>query len=507
MGSFLSLFIPDSSSEDIAVIGRTNSFPEELVGVEEPELRRSGEVPASVVWFIDDRPKVGSPNLDLVRDCLRVGGKIFLIGHPGLLRGSRSMDVSSFIGEEKDFTSTTYALDGTRLVRTDRLDTPSLPDTSKASLVRRALRRILPFRDFWKRRTVDWNVTVVSSGSSPSSLPIEKVASLVGGRGGERLGINDIVWIDRTQMNVALAQIATPAGDRYAIEAALDGRAECRLLREIRNLSRLASSGRVAPEVRNSLPRILGLGSIQDRRYLVTRWMDGIPGSLLMYSPRRRRRAVDVALRWVTRLHQKSLGPPLDPSEASARAERVLAGVATRAGSRDRPFEREIRGYLETSLARSPLPAVLGHGDFWLGNIKFDPSIQAVAGVFDWDHTDFAAPPLEDVLHLLFFQKGVFSQYHPCRRLGRLLAGRAPQRIKRSIGTYWSRMDLDPRMLGTAVILYWLRFLDRREHQFSRRDEWYEENYLSIHNLLRDRSSEMLDTVGPRILKAMEGNA
>lgn len=504
MGSSLSLLIPDLSSNDVAVIGSGESFPEELIEIEEPGLPPTREVPAAVVWFIDDRPRVSSGALELVRNCLREDGNVFLIQRRSLFRGSRSVDVSSFIGGEEGVTSTTYALDGTRLVRTDRLDAQSLPDTSKASFVRRTLSRLLPLRGFWRRRTADWNVTVVSAGRSPGSLPLGKVSSLISGGSTDQVGIDNIVWIDRTEMNVALAQIATPAGNRYAIEAALDDSAERRLRREIRSLGRLESSGRVAPDVRSALPRILGIGSIRDRHYLVTNWMDGIPGSLLMYSPRRRRRAVDAALRWVTRLHQSSLGAPLDPSEASTRAERILAGVGTRAGSRDREFEREIRDYLETSLSGTALPTVLGHGDFWLGNITFASEIKRVAAVFDWDHTDFAAPPLEDVLHLLFFQKGVFSQYNPCRRLGHLLAGRAPKRIERNVGTYWSSLGLDPRMLGPAALLYWLRFLDRREKQFPRAADWYVENYSSIRNILRGRSSDLLDTLGPSILGETE---
>lgn len=457
--------------------------------------------PHLVVWFAGGRVIGARSARRRVADCLRRGGTVLLVWRSRFLEEPDPLGRLRSLPDTDPLSESTYLLDAGRFLPTNDPGARALARTSKRALLRRTVRRLVPLAWLWRRGLPRWHLSIISSASGGAPrLWIEALLDRVSDVYGEDLTLDQVRWIDRTQMELAVVKLRASSGESFALQVALSEDAQHRLDRYGEKLAWLASTDRFHTELRSALPLILDRGRQGGRAYLVTTWLQGIPGGRYMYSFHRRPAAMEAALRWVVSLHRHSLDTPLEPSEVARWGEEVLRSVSSRAGMEDRHFEREMRRYLEAALDRAPLPTVLGHGDYWLGNLVFDPESGEVRGVLDWDHTDPHAPPLEDALHLVLFSKDLLSTFDPIGRLVRLLSGNEQRRSRQWIAGYWTEMELDPAAMGAAVALYWLRFLDRRERQAPRSGDWYRDNLLSVRDLLVGRTSKVLDALGDRVV-------
>lgn len=462
--------------------------------------------PRMVLWFAGGPPEETRAAEEVAANCLRHGGTVLVVWRSGLLEAPKLRSRLTVLPGEDRLRESTYLLDDGRILSTTSLDARGLAGTSKAKLLRRTVRRLVPLSWLCRRGLPRWHLTVLNrEGSDGPRLRMQTLLERVSRVTGRDLTLDQVAWIDRTEMGVAVAKLRPSSGESLALQVALDDDAHRRLERNGEQLVRLTTSERFPEELRPTLPLVLDRGTEGGSAYLVTRWLEGVPGGRYMYSLRRKSRATEAGLRWILDLHRHSRDDPADPAAVAEWGADVLDDISSRAGREDRDFSTEVGRFLETALERSPLPTVLGHGDFWLGNLVLDEQGGDVLGVLDWDHADPAAPPLEDVLHLLFFQKGLLSTFDPIRQLIQLVTGQAPRRTRRRIADYWREMDLDPGLMGAAVALYWLRFLDRRELQAPRAVAWYRDNYHRLRDLLAGRTSSVLAPLGDRIVAGRHG--
>lgn len=462
--------------------------------------------PKLVLWISGSREKEDPSTGEEAADCLRRGGTVLLFWRSRFLESPDIRDHLSDVQGVGRLRTWTYLLDAGRVLSMEKRDARGLARTSKKDLIRRTVRRLTPLPWLRNRGLPHWHLSVVTRDAEDTPpLWLEVLLDRVSRVSGLDLSLDHLRWIDRTEMEVAVAKLRTPSGGSLALQVTRSGDARRRLDRHGEQLVRLASTESVPSELRPTLPPVLDHGCVDGRSFLVTRWLEGVPGGSLMYSPRGKSRATRAGLRWILALHRHSLDAPVDPAGVAAWGAGVLGNVSSRAGQEERSFETEMSRYLETALGRSSLPTVLGHGDYWLGNLVLDEEGDRVVGVLDWDHVDSHAPPLEDVLHLLFFQKGLLTSFDPIRRLVRLLTDRERASNRRWIANYWTEMDLDPAAMGPAAALYWLRFLERRELQAPRGGGWYRDNYSRMRDLLAGRTSSVLDPLGDRILAGRHG--
>jgi len=305
--------------------------------------------------------------------------------------------------------------------------------------------------------------------------------------------------IDRTETGAAIGQMAARDGTRLALKVALEERLASEMIHERSCLARLQNRTSLSDAMRGTLPAVLAADRFHGTYYRLERWFPGRPALELMYRRRERERIVDRAIEWITTLHRQTPGPPRDPAPCAEWARTTLAGVASRSTDGDREFPGRVGDYLGERLQRLALPTVHGHGDYWLGNVIHDPRSGAVTGVIDWNHADELAPPLEDVLHLLFHRKWLFSIYDPGARVAALVERKTDRRDRERIARYLGALGLDPQLLGPLTVLYWVRYLASREATLSSRRGWYERSYRKVREVLATRLGPDLDALGPWI--------
>ena len=322
-----------------------------------------------------------------------------------------------------------------------------------------------------------------------------------------RRGIAELVpdglgRIDRTATDMAIAQIASSSGERFALKVALSKRAAREMAEECSSLESLRRHHALSGKVLSVLPRILSSEEFSGTHYRLESWISVRPASEFMYQPRARAEAVEQAIHWVTELHRETRGPARDARADAEWARSFLCGLSERAGRKDAAFADRVAAYLQEGLIRSAVTAVHGHGDFWLGNVICERPQGPVRGVIDWKQSDSQAPPLEDVLHLLFHRKWLFSTFDPGGHLTALVQRRYGRRDRKLIVRYLKDLELDPTSAGPLVVLYWVRFLATREHTLGFHRRRYARFYSRVRNVLGGAIGPGLDQLGSWLAEA-----
>jgi aminoglycoside phosphotransferase (APT) family kinase protein len=353
------------------------------------------------------------------------------------------------------------------------------------------LRRAFPVLHFARRR-----LTVTVPGGSEGGGWIFELIEDLQRRGVAEISAEGLGRIDWTRSGMAIAQIAAASGQKLALKVALEKWAAREMAKEDRSLDALQRRRGLSGRILAALPRIEASGCFHETHYRLESWLPGRPASELMYRARDRAEAVEKAVRWITELHTGTLGPARKAAEDAEWARGVVLGVSSRAGRSDGQFADQVAAYLKRQLDQHVVPAVQGHGDFWLGNVIREPNSGAITGIIDWNHADEQAPPLEDVLHLLFHRKGFFSVYDPGAHLAALLQRRYDGRSRKLIIRYLRDLDLDPGVVAPLAVLYWVRYLATREPTLASWRGWYSRSYLRVRKLLGPRLGPDLDRLG-----------
>jgi hypothetical protein len=211
-------------------------------------------------------------------------------------------------------------------------------------------------------------------------------------------------WVaQRTQLSgtqVAVTVVGPPGGPAAAIvkiPATPDGIAS--QLREAAALGALEGEAGLG-EFRALIPAGLARGQVEGRAFSAEAAMPGVDGRRLMDTVERAAEVSAAAAAAIAGLH-RATGSPVTPDAAvldrwiGERAARLAPAAA----------DRGAVGRLEETLRRwwqgRPLTASWVHGDFWPGNVMFDPATLAVTGIIDWEWAAPGEPPALDLLNLV----------------------------------------------------------------------------------------------------------
>jgi hypothetical protein len=305
--------------------------------------------------------------------------------------------------------------------------------------------------------------------------------------------------IDATHNRAALLQFASSDGNRYFAKVALHPDVGSSMAREssIVNSVRHRLTGHES--LLQSIPVCLYEGQSHGHYFRLGCWMVGRPAIEFMYQTSKREELIDKAIDWLQRYHGATTGEALDPRSIADYSRNVLGRFESSGGGADRRFIERIAGYLARQFRDSVCSSVLGHGDFWLGNILCCPIDLSVRGVIDWDFGDQLAPPLEDLLHLLCHRKSLLSVYDPGNHLARLFAGRYPEADQKRISAYVRSQGVDVGLTGALVLLYWVRYLGSRVATLSSRRRWESRSYWRVKKVLQTLGDEDLDEFGTQL--------
>jgi aminoglycoside phosphotransferase (APT) family kinase protein len=211
-------------------------------------------------------------------------------------------------------------------------------------------------------------------------------------------------------------------------KAARQRRGEAALRREHEMLLQL--SRLVSPWVRAQAPRPLALERIGTRLVLVTTPVPGQPMRTAYYAPghvtSRPRVEADFAAAtgWLSALHRETAfaAPPFGEAAQDLWVERVIERYRGHIGWDD--VEEDLFGRVRRSardLRGLPIPLVVSHGDYAIGNIMVRSG--RVAGLIDWERGDLARPPFRDIYKFPASYAMYLDRAAPGRR-GGIRAGR-----------------------------------------------------------------------------------
>ncbi len=495
-GSLWSLLLPARRDVPVLIAGRPEASMRKALGTR-PVSASSAEGSFGAVLRFPGGPAPDPAAIDTLVRALAPQGYLVWITRRGPWRSPERAeappDVLARIG-----TIETFLGDRNSLWRPGAHGSRPLARTGKSDLVLRTLRRLVSPLFGSLTLQPHYGVALVVPGAGRGGWIMDLIAE-ISLRGTVPVHLDHLVRIDCTETGVAVAQIAIPAGRRWALKVALHEQAMERMRAQEAQIASLRARGGLPEVLLHAAPRILESGIFHGLFYALEAWLPGEPGSILMYRLEARERVIDRAIDWVTSLHRATLAPGRPAAEYGGMARSVLTAISTRLGEEDARFAGAAADYLEDRLGGTALPSVQGHGDFWLGNVLIDPRTSAVTGIVDWDQADAEAPPLEDILHLLSHRKWLFSIYDPGAWIRKCLAGGLPARDNDRLSGYLRALDLDRRFLGPLLLLYWVRYLATREVFFRSTPGWYVRSFGRVRDaLLSDRLDRALDRIGSR---------
>lgn len=371
-----------------------------------------------------------------------------------------------------------------------------LRGAGKLQLVREIMERLLPFLStFLSDKTEYYLLSARMSACAPLSW-IEEALVIFEDLGVEGIRASTMGRLDITSNGAAIGQFRKPDGSRWGLKVALNDIVAGNLSRESAAVKKLRHRLDANNNLAKTIPTESFSATVRQRHCRIDKWIFGDSAVRLMYTSIPRESVVDAAINWIGELHKTTARGSLDSADQARLAASVLTDFQAVSAIDDKQFICRIAKYLESRITGSQITTVFGHGDFWLGNVMFEPDTLAVTGVIDWDFCDEAAPPLEDVLHLLCHRKSIFSVYDPGRHISVLLEGRSSEEDLQRIRRYMSLLDLDRRSIGTLVILYWIRYLSSRQSTLSTRNGWHDRSFIRVRKALKSLSDSQLDELG-----------
>jgi aminoglycoside phosphotransferase (APT) family kinase protein len=262
----------------------------------------------------------------------------------------------------------------------------------------------------------------------------------------------------RTSTGIAVVKFARRGAPPSAVlKLAASPEGNDALARETQTLATLGADARLGAW-RALLPMPCASGTVRGHRYRIE---SALIGRAATTAPRVRaslmlRAAADT----IAVLHESTAttvggGPEVVERWVDAPLRELLRHTVP--GPRSTGRLQRLRDELHGALASGSFPAAWIHGDFWLGNLLFDPT-PSPAGIVDWEAAAPLELPLHDVLHLLLYTRRLESG----RELGQMLCDQlvekrwsAAERVLLERQPAWQACGgLTERHV---LLLYWLR--------------------------------------------------
>jgi aminoglycoside phosphotransferase (APT) family kinase protein len=262
----------------------------------------------------------------------------------------------------------------------------------------------------------------------------------------------------RTSTGVAVVKLARGGAPPSAVlKLAASAEGNDALARETQTLATLGADARLGAW-RALLPRPRARGTVRGHRYRIDSALDGRAAAT---SPRvGASQMLRAAADTIAMLHESTAttvggGPEVTERWVDAPLRELLRH--TLPGARSAGRLQRLGDELHDVLAAGNFPAAWIHGDFWLGNLLFDPT-PAPTGIVDWEAAAPLELPLHDVLHLLLYTRRLTTG----RELGHMLCDQlvekrwsAAERALLERQPAWQlREGLTERHV---LLLYWLR--------------------------------------------------
>ena len=215
----------------------------------------------------------------------------------------------------------------------------------------------------------------------------------------------------------------SPGFPRYVLKLSTSSAGAASLHRYREQQQRLIHDPRLAG-VGTKFPEILSFGQIAGRVQLIERVLPGEDGQSAVLRPGKRQGALAAAEQTMAELHNLTATPALitrqwlddwidQPASLLVRPVGSLMSIAKRREAIAIFLQEQHRFWHGKKLLLG-----LGHGDYWAGNILFEPDLK-VAAIIDWEGARQDAPPGFDACHLVLTSRMLLTG----QELGQVVRG------------------------------------------------------------------------------------
>jgi len=276
-----------------------------------------------------------------------------------------------------------------------------------------------------------------------------------------------------TGSDVILATFEPAPGLGFVVKLPLNDQARRRCEVEHEALRSLHA---ILPDaLRQRVPAALEAGEFRHIPYFAQTLLAGYPALRFLKAGRDdgwQRQALD----FLVGLHSAQrtdvwLGAAEWQAEVRPQIEEGLGFVEERLGI----AAARLDGYLQEQLGEQRWPLVLGHGDYWAGNLLLDKKGSRLLGVVDWDRSRPRSLPLLDLIHVLLAARVAREKQPLPELIGEAVRqGRLAKVAIETVGqgclsggeqplmeAYLERLDLSRacERLRPWLLLYWLSLL------------------------------------------------
>lgn len=231
------------------------------------------------------------------------------------------------------------------------------------------------------------NFSVVAGATTPTPSFLEKLLAHLQSTVVAQQAAKPTVETYRINGEMGMVTLVVRFGDRrHVLKLPLDARSKSGLEREVENLREVARGSHSLSGLREFVPQVVDFGDFEGQFYAVLNFVPGATGDRLVANRSLAPNLFANATEFLSKIYKST-------ADSSARAEQSLAeivrqnaaavgklaGNSEQSAALDRFADRLVAGWRKT-----PLPLVVGHGDFKLANCVFDPADGRLAGVIDW---------------------------------------------------------------------------------------------------------------------------
>ncbi|MGB6874401.1 MAG: methyltransferase domain-containing protein [Candidatus Acidiferrales bacterium] len=256
---------------------------------------------------------------------------------------------------------------------------------------------------------------------------------------------------------VLLGYEFTRGGDRVIVHLPMNDAATLRCQFAQECLRRLRESA--PPSVRPLVPTPLLSGELNGIKYFVQSMFNGYPATRFMRNGKFDSVLKNHAVSFLLKLSDSSTGDSGVADDWNRLVEPDLGHGLQIVEQNLGVSGDEIREHLDEQLSKRKWPVVIGHGDFWPGNLLLSKNGQELVGVIDWDRTIPRGMPLLDLIHFLLYPKVELQRRKLPDLVGEVLArGRFSDSDQPFVDSYLRQIGLvlTEDELRAFAVLYWL---------------------------------------------------
>jgi aminoglycoside phosphotransferase (APT) family kinase protein len=330
---------------------------------------------------------------------------------------------------------------------------------------------------------VQWLTTRDQSSAVGHHVPPESMLLFMRAVSGQ-LG-EEVRAVDQRASRTGCQTVWVEGRQSYIAKLALQDVAAPRLEENAKALRTLAGISAGDSRVANVIPVIRQTGRFDGQHYSVETRLPGGRAGQYLRAPAVRDDVATEGLRFLVRLQTLSRVDTVLDAETWNRQFQPMVDAVGAFVERHDPagvYERISRAVRDPLLGQS-VPLVFAHGNFWIGNLLFDPD-RGLTGVIDWDSAVDRGLPLVDLLYFLSRTESLLERTSLGEAITKWIAADLqPLATHPLVGAYCREFSLPMEWLRPLFYYSWIQHVHihvRYGTTALEKPAWVEQNLISV---------------------------